>query len=591
MMHRRSKQNTHIAILLVIFNYLFQGGFRMRMRLLASLFFVIATIILDISIPLIFKQIVNGLSKEAVSNAFFLQLLIVLYGVTWIMSKVTLQMREIILSRVINRGVRKLSIRVFDHLHTLSLRFHLSRKTGAIATILSRLQRSFADIFKELFVFFVPTVISIFVAMIILWYLYAFMYGAILFIFLSLYVAFSIKGVEWLGKAQVESNVQEERVASRIIDSLLNFETVKYFNNQAYEHERCDKALKELENSATKREVRSELVHMGQGIITGIGLLILTWLSGREVLRGSLQVGDFVLINGYLLQFFYPLSFFGIILRHVRRGFADMENALKLLDMKPDVVDNPNAIPLVADQATIEFKDVFFGYASSRSILKGISFTVPAGKTVAIVGSTGSGKSTIARLLFRSFDIDGGAILINDHDIRTITLESLHSLIGIVPQDTVLFNDSLYYNIAYGNTKASQNVVDKAIKMAHLDELIKYLPEGLATQVGERGLKLSGGEKQRVSIARALMKAPKIYIFDEATSALDTSTEREIQKNIEEISKGSTSIIIAHRLSTVVNADTIVVLEHGLVAQQGTHLELLARDGVYRRLWEQQLLD
>ncbi len=585
---RLSGKKKYGKIIRLVFHYLWVDDFNMRFRMAGALFFVVLSICLNMSIPLIFEHIINKLSTCMVIPSGLVQLLLIVYGVTWICSKITLQLREIVLARVIGRGVRMLSIAVFDHLHKLSLRFHLERKTGAIAAIISRLQRAFPDIFMEIFIFLLPTIIEIFIAIGVLWYLYSFTYGALLFIVLGLYILFSVVGIEWSSKALLVSIQKEEKVASRMVDSLLNFETVKYFNNQKFEHNECNQALIELEDAITKKEIRSEMVHMGQGVIMGLGLLAFTLISGSAVLKGQMKTGDFVLINSYLLQFIYPLSFFGIILRHIRRGFGDIENALHLLEMKPDIVDRPNAQTLKPESVEITFDNVVFGYGPQRSILKGISFKVPAGKTVAIVGSTGSGKSTITRLLLRFYDVTDGRILINGIDIRDITQESLRALIGVVPQDTVLFNNTLYYNISYGNPQASAAEVERAIELAQLHKLVFALPEGISTVVGERGLKLSGGEKQRVSIARVLVKAPKMYVFDEATSALDTRTEREIQKNIEEISKGSTTLIIAHRLSTVVNADQIVVLQDGSVAEQGTHAELLAKQGIYKRLWDQQ---
>lgn len=587
--NRRNK--SAYEILRKLFHYLWLDDWNMRLRVVAALFFVIATIALNLSIPLIFKKIINLLSSCTVIPVRTVSILFAVYGLTWALSKVTLQLREITLARLLERGIRRLSIAIFDHLHKLSLRFHLERRTGVIASILSRVQRAFPDIFMEIFIYLVPTVIEIIIAMGILWYLYSAIYGIMLFVVLTIYIVFSIIGIEWLAWAQQMNNIKEEKTSARIVDSLLNFETVKYFNNQQFEHDQCDKSMKEQEDAGTRKQVRSEMVHLGQGVIIGFGLLVLTWISGNEVIAGTMQVGDFVLINGYLLQFFYPLSYFGIILRHIRRGFTDMEHALELLDIKPEIVDAPNAIHLKADSVEVVFDKVRFGYSHDRAILKEVSFTIPAGKTVAIVGPTGSGKSTIARLIFRLYDVTGGSILINGHDVRSITQQSLQSLIGIVPQDTILFNNTLYYNVAYGNPNASKETVERAIKLAHLDHLLARLPQGYNTIVGERGLKLSGGEKQRVSIARLLVKNPKMYIFDEATSALDTATEREIQKNIEEISKGATAVIIAHRLSTVVNADKIIVLEEGKVAETGTHDELLAKQGIYRKLWDQQLME
>lgn len=394
--------------------------------------------------------------------------------------------------------------------------------------------------------------------------------------------------MEWSTAAQRIANEKNLQAGARVVDSLLNFETVKYFCNQKFEYEQTDRILKERENAATNYHITTELIHLGQGLVLGVGLITLTWMTGNNVIKGNMNVSDFILVNGYLLQFVTPLSWFGYILRKIRKGLTDMEAVFNILQLKPEITDAPHALDLVIENATISFDHVSFGYDSRRPILKDVSFVVPAGQTVAIVGSTGSGKSTIARLLFRFYDVSEGSILINGHDIRSITQESLQKIMGIVPQDTVLFNNTLYYNIAYGNPNCPPEDVEKAVQLAHLDSFIKRLPDGLNSMVGERGLKLSGGEKQRVAIARVLLHNPKIYIFDEATSALDTHTEQEIQKNLEEISSDSTTLIIAHRLSTVTYADTIIVLEHGSIAEQGSHKELLKKNGLYAKLWEKQ---
>lgn len=411
-----------------------------------------------------------------------------------------------------------------------------------------------------------------------------------LLIILVCYTVFSIIGTSWSAQVQRINNEKHFNAQSRIVDSLLNFETVKYFSNQAYEKQETDKLLQEVEDASTKKHVVTESVHLGQGIVIGIGLIVLTWLSGNSVIQGTMNVGDFVLINGYLLQFVQPLSWFGYILRKMRKGLTDLENIFNMLHLQPEVSNAPSAIDLKITKAEVTFDHVSFGYDPSRTILRDVSFHVPAGKHLGIVGPSGAGKSTIARLLFRFYDVNKGAILINNHDIRTVSQKSLQKVIGIVPQDTVLFNNTLYYNIAYGRPGATSEEINEAAHLAHLDGFIKLLPDGLQTIVGERGLKLSGGEKQRVAIARVLLKKPLIYLFDEATSALDSKTEREIQKNLEEISAGSTTIIIAHRLSTVIHADNIIVLDHGSIVEHGTHQQLLAHNGVYARLWKKQSL-
>jgi ABC-type transport system involved in Fe-S cluster assembly fused permease/ATPase subunit len=574
-------------VILKLLPYLWITDWRLRARVCLSIFFIMLSMALNLSIPLVLKKLIS-LFELSTRPVFITQVFLIAYGVLWTLSQITIQMREIVMFRVMERGIRLLSLKLFQHFQALSLRFHVARKTGAIVSAIERAQDSFPDIFWGIFLSIIPTIAEVLIAMAILWYMYGFQYGLTLFSILVSYIIFSSISMEWSTKAQRISNEKKLNAGARIVDSLLNFETVKYFSNQKFEIEQTNKILKEREDATPNYHITTELVHLGQGIVLGIGLITLTWMVGNNVIKGTMNVSDFILINGYLIQFVTPLSWFGYVLRKLRKGLTDMEAVFNLLQLKPEIVDAPNAISLHITQATIKFDHVYFWYDARRPILKDVNFTVPVGQTVAIVGPTGSGKSTIARLLFRFYDVNEGSIKINDHDIRSITQESLQKIMGIVPQDTVLFNNSLYYNVAYGDIHASPEDVEHAIKLAHLDGFIKRLPEGLNTPVGERGLKLSGGEKQRVAIARVLLHKPVIYIFDEATSALDTHTEQEIQKNLEEISAGSTTLIIAHRLSTVTHADTIIVLEHGSIVEQGSHRELLKKGGLYARLWAKQ---
>lgn len=559
-----------------------------HVRVLFALFFTALMIMFNVGIPYMFKTILDKLAIPQQTSMGLITLILVLYGIVWTLGQMITFIRSILLFSSLERGIRMLSLRVFDHLLSLSLDFHVQRKTGAVTNAIARAQYAFDTIFWGLLVFIIPTILEMILIISVLTYFYGFFYSGIILIISLIFLSFSIFAIERLSGVQAKYNEKRSLANARIVDSLLNYETVKYSANENYEYQQCNRLLKDVENAGIARYFSDAFVQIGQHLVVGMGLIILTLLTGRAVITEQLRVSDFVLINGYLMQFIAPLTHFGYILRQVRQSLNDMEEVKEITSLKPDIKDAPDAVNLHVTTASIIFNNVYFGYDAQRPLLKNISFTVPVGKTLAIVGPSGSGKTTIARLLFRLYDVNRGSIFINDYDVRSVTQQSLRAAIGIVPQDAVLFNDTLFYNIAYAKPNATQKDVESAAHFAHLDEFIQKLPDGYDTLVGERGLKLSGGEKQRVAIARVILKKPAIYIFDEATSSLDTTTEREIQKNLEELSSGSTTIIVAHRLSTVIKADEIIVLDNGFIVEHGTHNDLLKFNGLYARLWNKQ---
>jgi ABC-type transport system involved in Fe-S cluster assembly fused permease/ATPase subunit len=577
----------HFQTILKLYPYIWPKDWFIRCRFLISAFLLLLTVGLNVGVPLILRQVINAISSQP-STLFMAETLLIAYGITWMFSKITDQLRLVAINRVVERGMRLLCLSVFNHLLALSFRFHSTRKTGALLSVIDRAQFAFWPFFGVVFVI-LPTLIEVIIATIILIYLYGWIYGLILAVTLIVYMIFSIYGSEWSMRAQRVANDKSAEVSASIVDSLLNYETIRHFVNQKYERTKCDNLLAQREDASTKQHARGEYVLLGQGIIMGVGIIVLTWLSGNQVMTGALRVSDFILINVYLLQFMAPLGQFGYVFRDMNEGLTNMEDVMTILEEKPDIQDSPTASIFTLKKGVITFDKVNFGYDVRRPILHEVSFEIPAKKTVAIVGASGAGKSTIAKLLFRYDDVTGGRILIDDQDIRDVTQASLQSFIGVVPQHTALFNETLRYNLAYGRPEATDADLQKAIENAHLDAFIASLPDGLNTIVGEHGLKLSGGERQRVAIARVLLKNPAILIFDEATSSLDTKTEHLIQTNIEEISRNATTLIIAHRLSTVVHADQIIVLDHGQIVEKGTHDELLKQNDVYAQLWKKQI--
>ena len=515
--------------------------------------------------------------------------LIVGYGVARIISFTFVAIRDALFSKVSQHSIRQISLNMFKHLHNLSLQFHLNRQTGALAKYIDRGTKGIDFLLRYVLFNVVPTFFEIFLVSGILFYLYGPWYAVVTLTTIGLYSYLTFQITEWRNVFRKRMNQADNDISTKMIDSLLNFETVKYFNNEAYEFNRLDKSLEDYELAANQSRHSLSLLNIAQTFIIMLGITIMLVMSAFGIKNGDINVGGFVVINAYMLQLYQPLNFLGSVYREIRQALTDMENMFSLLEVsqvsKDDLEDMPQS-----NVAEIRFDKVSFDYDIRRTIIKNISFTVPNGKKVAIVGPTGAGKSTISRLLFKFYDPKEGGIYINNININKISQESLRKMIGVVPQDTVLFNDTIYYNIAYGNTDASKEEVIIAAKNADIHNFISTLPDGYETIVGERGLKLSGGEKQRVAIARTILKNPKIFFFDEATSALDSSTEKEIQKNLESVSKDKTTLIIAHRLSTAANADNIIVLDKGIIIEQGTHKSLLLEKGKYFEMWGKQKL-
>lgn len=559
----------------------------------ATVFLIVAKLVL-IGVPYFFKWATDALNGKldmvGVLPMFLLGAvaLVIAYNLTRIIQLGLNQLRDSLFASVGQYAVRQLAYRTFVHMHQLSLRFHLERKTGGLSRIIERGTKGIETIVRFTILNSAPTLIEFLLTAAIFWISYGFTYVAITAITVWAYIWFTVKASDWRISIRRSMNASDTDANTKAIDSLLNFETVKYFGNEKMEAERFDASMARYEKSATQVWTSLGWLNFGQGVIFGLGTTIMMVMSALAVQRGEQTIGDFVFVNALLIQLSVPLNFIGFVYREIRQGLTDIEQMFDLLDVKAEVVDKPDAKPLAIAQGAIRFENVHFAYDPERPILKGISFEVPAGKTVAIVGPSGAGKSTISRLLYRFYDIQQGAITIDGQDVRDITQTSLRSVIGMVPQDTVLFNDTIAYNIRYGRISASEDEVLKAAEIAQIGTFIRSLPDGFKTMVGERGLKLSGGEKQRVAIARTILKAPPILILDEATSALDTTTEQEIQSALDLVSQNRTTLVIAHRLSTVINADEIIVLRHGEIAERGTHAALLEQNGLYASMWNRQ---
>lgn len=560
-----------------------------------------ATVILLVSkavlllVPYFFKWSTNALNGKFTGlgwmPTFMLGaiMLVIAYNVARLVQWGLNQLRDAMFASVGQHAVRQLAYKTFVHLHQLSLRFHLERRTGGLSRIIERGTKGIETIVRFTILNTVPTIIEFILTAVIFWWGYGFSYLFVTALTVWIYIWFTIRASDWRINIRKEMNDSDTDANTKAIDSLLNFETVKYFGNEEMEAKRFDVSMARYEKTATQVWTSLGWLNFGQGVIFGIGTMAMMVMSALAVQRGEQTIGDFVFINVMLMQLSVPLNFIGFVYREIRQGLTDIEQMFDLLGVGPEIVDAPDARQLEIESGAISFKNVHFAYDSNRPILKGISFDVPAGNTVAVVGPSGAGKSTISRLLYRFYDVQQGSITIDGQDVRGLTQKSLRAAIGMVPQDTVLFNDTIAYNIRYGRPSATQEEIERAADIAQVGTFIKALPEGYRSMVGERGLKLSGGEKQRVAIARTVLKSPPILILDEATSALDTRTEQEIQTALDEVSRNRTTLVIAHRLSTVVKADEIIVLKDGGIAERGKHSELLAHGGLYASMWNRQL--
>ncbi len=590
-----TNRKTQFRTVKTLLPYLWPAGrVDIKTRVVLALSALALAKIANVWVPIFYKDAVDYLSgalegpPELMATMALPVGLLLAYGGARVLSVLFQELREILFAKVAQGTIRAVALTTFRHLHGLSMRFHLDRQTGGLSRVIERGVKGIEFVLSFMLFNIIPTLFEILLVCVILWGLFNIWFALITLGTILFYITYTLVITEWRLKYRRQMNDKDTEANTKAIDSLLNFETVKYFGAEQHEASRYDVSMQGYERAAVRSISSLSVVNVGQGAIIAVGLVSVMFLAADGLLKGEMTIGDFVLVNTYLIQLYLPLNFLGFVYRQIRQSLTDMEDMFSMLDVPQEISNKADAPPLEISKGRVEFEQVFFGYDERRPILKGVSFNVEAGASVAIVGPSGAGKSTISRLLYRFYDVNDGTVRIDGQDLRDVTQESVRHAIGIVPQDTVLFNDTVRYNIAYGNPDSSEEEIRRAAKLAQIDGFIEALPDGYDTKVGERGLKLSGGEKQRVAIARTILKNPPILLFDEATSALDTATEREIQTSLRDVSRGRTTLIIAHRLSTVVDADEIIVMNKGEIAERGNHQDLLALNGQYSEMWQRQ---